>query len=272
MNPLTLPVRLLVGLFLCPLGGCSTAESVALGFAPDQVRTRTSQRQAERRPKIQAKQREAVAPSPLAAAPEPALPPWSLPSPKPARILRSTLTPSQLFTKVSPAVYAVTAVGQPPRRALSQGSAVAVSAKEAITNCHVVADAKAITLANTATTLRAEVVSADRSTDRCYLRVLEGELDPVPGFRDYASLTVGEVVFTIGSPQGLVNTLGHGLLSGLRKSESAAEYIQITAPVSEGSSGGGLFDDRGNLIGVTTFTIRGSQNLNFAIAASEFWR
>ena len=272
MKPLTLPVRLLVGLFLCPLGGCSTAESVALGFAPDQVSPRTSQRQAERRPKIQAKQREAVAPSPLAAAPEPALPPWSLPSPKPARILRSTLTPSQLFTTVSPAVYAVTAVGQPPRRALSQGSAVAVSAKEAITNCHVVADAKAITLANAATTLRAEVVSADRSTDRCYLRVLEGELDPVPGFLDYASLTVGEVVFTIGSPQGLVNTLGHGLLSGLRTSQSAAEYIQITAPVSEGSSGGGLFDDRGNLIGVTTFTIRGSQNLNFAIAASEFWR
>ena len=39
-----------------------------------------------------------------------------------------------------------------------------------------------------------------------------------------------------------------------------------------GSSGGGLFDDRGNLIGVTTFTIQDSQNLNFAIAASQFWR
>jgi S1-C subfamily serine protease len=54
--------------------------------------------------------------------------------------------------------------------------------------------------------------------------------------------------------------------------EGEAEYIQVTTPVSEGSSGGGLFDDRGNLIGVTTFTVRDSQNLNFAIAASEFWR
>ena len=124
-------------------------------------------------------------------------------------------------------------------------------------------------LANPTATLRAEVVSADRSTDRCFLRVLDGDLEPVPGLRDYASLAVGEVVFTIGSPKGLVNTLGHGLLSGLRKSEDA-DYIQITAP--EGSSGGGLFDDRGNLIGVTTFTIRDSQNLNFAIAASQFWR
>ena len=127
-------------------------------------------------------------------------------------------------------------------------------------------------LANATTTLKAEVVLADRSTDRCYLRALEGELEPVSGFRDYGSLAVGEVVFTIGSPKGLVNTLGHGLLSGLRRSEGDTEYIQITAPVSEGSSGGGLFDDRGNLIGVTTFTLRDFQNLNFAIAASQFWR
>ena len=60
-------------------------------------------------------------------------------------------------------------------------------------------------------------------------------------------------------------------MSGLRKSEDT-QFIQITAPVSKGSSGGGLFDDRGNLIGVTTFTIQDSQNLNFAIAASQFWQ
>jgi S1-C subfamily serine protease len=154
----------------------------------------------------------------------------------------------------------------------SQGSAVAVSPKEAITNCHVVAHAKAILLTNAATTLKAEIVAADRSTDRCYLRVLDGELAPVPGIRDYASLAVGEVVFTIGSPKGFVNTLGQGLLSGLRTTEDNTEYIQITAPVSEGSSGGGLFDDRSNLIGVTTFTIKDSQSLNFAIAASQFWQ
>jgi S1-C subfamily serine protease len=101
---------------------------------------------------------------------------------------------------------------------------------------------------------------------------LDGGLEPVAGLRDYTTLTVGEVVFTIGSPKGLVNTLSHGLLSGLRRSEDNVEYIQISAPVSEGSSGGGVFDDRGNLIGVITFTIPDSQNLNFAIAASQFWR
>ena len=175
-----------------------------------------------------------------------------------------------VFKTASPAVYAV--LGQATALATSQGSAVAVSSNEAITNCHVVARAKTITLANATTRLRAEVIAGHRKTDRCYLRVLDGELEPVSGFRDYASLSVGEVVFTIGSPEGLINTLGDGLLSGLRRSEDGIEYVQITAPVSPGSSGGGVFDDRGNLIGISTFTIRDAQNLNFAIAASHFWR
>jgi serine protease Do len=42
--------------------------------------------------------------------------------------------------------------------------------------------------------------------------------------------------------------------------------------MSPGSSGGGLFDNAGNLIGITTFLLRGSQNLNFAIAADTFWK
>ena len=123
-----------------------------------------------------------------------------------------------------------------------------------------------------ATTLKADVVGADPVTDRCLLRVQDGGLVPVPGLRDYTTLTIGEAVYTIGSPQGLANTLGAGLLSGLRTGDDKTEYIQITAPLSAGSSGGGLFDDRGNLIGITSFTIRDSQNLNFAIAASQFWR
>ena len=264
---------LLVAVWLLLLGGCTAAEPAILSLASDDVARPASKRQAEPR----AKTKTAKPPQPrpetlLIGASEPVFPAWSIPSPKPSRVLRSTLTPTELFSKVSPAVYALAAVGQPPRQVTSHGSAVAVSSTEAITNCHVVANAKSVVLANTSRALRAEIVSADPSTDRCYLRVLDGELDPVPGIRDYSTLAVGEAVFTIGSPKGLVNTLGNGLLSGLRTSEGEAEYIQITAPVSEGSSGGGLFDDRGNLIGVTTFTVRDSQNLNFAIAASEFWR
>ncbi len=268
-------MKSLIWLFgLIPLCfGCGMTEQDMFGFVSDAVPKRATQQQSEPRPKTKhVTQLQFQRPALPVSASEPTLPPWSVPTAKPSRVLRSTLTPSELFAKVSPAIYSLAAEGYPPRHRSSHGSAVAVSSKEAITNCHVVAHAKSIILANAARTLQAELVSADPSTDRCYLKVLDGELDPVSGIRDYASLTVGEVVFTIGSPKGLVNTLGSGLLSGLRKSEGKAEYIQTTAPVSEGSSGGGLFDDRGNLIGVTTFTVRDSQNLNFAIAASEFRR
>jgi serine protease Do len=255
----------LVALVLSCLGGCAT-ERVVFGLAPEPPSA------SETRPKAKAVKLPKAWPFVVqASTAEPALPAWSVPSPKPARVLKDALSPTELFKRVSPAVYAVLGQRGAPEVA-SQGSAVAVSAKEAITNCHVVEQAKVITLANAGTTIRAELIAADRKTDRCYLRALDGELVPVPGLRDYATLEVGEAVFTIGSPKGLVNTLGQGVLSGLRRSEDDVEYIQISAPVSEGSSGGGVFDDRGNLIGVATFTIRDGQNLNFAIAASHFWR
>jgi S1-C subfamily serine protease len=257
--------RLLIALALSCLGGCATERAV-FGLAPEQ------QAAPDTRPRPKTVKLPRTWPFVVqASAAEPDLPPWTVPSAKPARVLKDALSPTELFKKVGPAVYAV--LGQRgAHEVTSQGSAVAVSSKEAITNCHVVAQAKVITLANAGTTLRAELIAADRKTDRCYLRVLDGELEPVPGLRDYSALEVGEAVFTIGSPKGLVNTLGQGVLSGLRRSEDEVEYIQITAPVSEGSSGGGVFDDRGNLIGVATFTIRDGQNLNFAIAASRFWK
>jgi S1-C subfamily serine protease len=184
---------------------------------------------------------------------------------KPPPLARRSLTPGELFKELRSSVYTV---AMPD----SQGSAVAVSSRELVTNCHVVAFAEAITLINGDRTLKAEVVSADQATDRCFLRIQTGELQPVSGVREYSSLTVGEAVYTLGSPKGLVSTLGSGLLSGLRTGDDGTEYIQITAPLSDGSSGGGLFDDQGNLIGVTTFTIRDAQSLNFAIAASQFWK
>ena len=48
--------------------------------------------------------------------------------------------------------------------------------------------------------------------------------------------------------------------------------IQTSAPISHGSSGGGLFDSGGNLLGITTFMLKDAQNLNFAIAAEEYAR
>ena len=91
------------------------------------------------------------------------------------------------------------------------------------------------------------------------------------GIRRYKSLKVGERVFSVGSPRGLENTLGEGLISGLGTSNNV-ELIQTTAPISSGYSGGGLFDENGNLVGITTFRIKNSESLNFAISVDSFLR
>jgi hypothetical protein len=106
--------------------------------------------------------------------------------------------------------------------------------------------------------------SAHTAIDGSRLRA-DGELQLVPGYRDYDNRLA----------EGTRKHTGAGHPVGLRRAEDNIEYVQISAPVSSGSSGGGLFDDRGNLIGIVTFTIRDAQNLNFAIfaiSASMFWR
>ena len=251
-----------ISLVLSLLCGCTMEQ---LRLAPDLSLYRTAQRQADVRPKPKIAKSAKPWPVALVSFSEPELPAWTVPAQKPTAVLGRALTPVELFGKVSASIYAVMVSEH------FRGSAIAVSLHYAITNCHVVGPDASIVLANATATYRAELVSSDSATDRCYLRVQEAELKPVQGLRDYATLAVGEPVFTVGSPKGLVNTLGNGLVSGLRVLENV-EYVQITAPVSRGSSGGGLFDDRGNLIGVTTFTIQDSQNLNFAIAASQFWQ
>ncbi len=113
------------------------------------------------------------------------------------------------------------------------------------------------------------MVSANKAADRCILAVMH----PLPVWvkiRPYADVKVGEHVYTIGSPKGLELTLAEGLVSSKRAIEGGSRFIQTSAPISPGSSGGGLFDAQGNLIGITTFMLRDSQNLNFAIAAEEY--
>ncbi|MFZ0210228.1 MAG: serine protease [Roseiarcus sp.] len=75
--------------------------------------------------------------------------------------------------------------------------------------------------------------------------------------------------FSIGAPAGIELTMTDGLLSGKRPI-SGQHYVQTSAPISPGSSGGGLFDETGNLIGVTTLHLKESGNLNFAISAEEY--
>ena len=116
-----------------------------------------------------------------------------------------------------------------------------------------------------------EIVAANIEADRCVVRSRNLRLRPIAGIRPFDNLEIGETVYAIGNPQRLELTVSDGLLSG-KRAAGELRLVQTTAPISPGSSGGGLFDSRGNLVGITTSTRRDAQNINFAIPAEDFWR
>jgi S1-C subfamily serine protease len=115
------------------------------------------------------------------------------------------------------------------------------------------------------------VVAADRDGDRCILQTSETLPTYVASAKPMRALLVGEDVAAIGNPKGLDTSLSRGLVAQKRNKNGHA-YIQTDAALSSGSSGGGLFDTAGNLVGVTTFKVATGESLNFAIAIDEFCR
>lgn len=143
------------------------------------------------------------------------------------------------------------------------GSAVAVTTTDVVTNYHVVKEAWSAELVTEDGT-RYPVLGMtafDQNQDLAVLRV-NGTLQPVQ--LRTTPVETGEEVVAIGSPVGLINTVSTGVVSAVR-TLSGSEVIQVSAPISKGSSGGGLFDRQGSLIGITFGLMEGGQNLNFAI-------
>ncbi|MCX7367052.1 MAG: serine protease [Alphaproteobacteria bacterium] len=171
------------------------------------------------------------------------------------------LRPEDVFARASPSVFVV-------KTSTAQGSAVAIGAHELLTNCHVVETNTGATLLREDVRLSARVVSRNVEADRCVLRT-ETPLSSWVAVRKYSDVRVGERAFTIGAPLGFELTIAEGIVSS-KRTLAPSRLFQTTAPISRGSSGGGLFDAQGNLIGITTFMLKDSQNLNFAIAAEEY--
>jgi S1-C subfamily serine protease len=193
---------------------------------------------------------------------------------RPENVHKQALPPEQLFKTLERSVYVVAAtpsIADARARNVMQGSAVAVSEHLLLTNCHVVKGRELIKIVQDHTVSDAKLIAADSSADRCVLRADDVTLVPITGVRAFGDLAVGEHVFAIGAPRGLERTLSEGLLSGLRH-QPGRNLVQTSAAISPGSSGGGLFDERGNLIGITTMQLVGvAQNLNFAVAAGDYW-
>ena len=79
-----------------------------------------------------------------------------------------------------------------------------------------------------------------------------------------AAVSPGEEVFAIGNPEGLEKTISQGIISGLRK-RGDRDLLQVTSPISHGSSGGPILNAKGEVVGVAVGMLEDGQNLNFAV-------
>lgn len=177
---------------------------------------------------------------------------------------RST-PPAEIAREQSPAVVVIEPVDE-SGRALAQGSGfIATPSGAVITNLHVVRGAARVRvkLPGGDVYQTSDLVDFDADKDIAILKI-KGFRLPVVRLGDSDRAEVGDPVVVISSPEGLINSLTTGVISGVRRLETHRVF-QITAPISQGSSGGALFDSAGAVIGITTYILRSGQNINFAL-------
>jgi hypothetical protein len=147
---------------------------------------------------------------------------------------------------------------------LSQGTGFFIESNKLVTNFHVIENSKSI---------RVKLIDSEKflkksevklSSEKYDLAIVETEIinNHLP-LDTISEPKIGSKIFTIGNPRGLTGTISEGIISAKRKNDY--DLIQITAPISPGNSGGPLINEKGKVIGISTFTMKNSQNLNFAI-------
>jgi len=112
----------------------------------------------------------------------------------------------------------------------------------------------------------AGIVGIDRERDLVLLSVPGVKAPPLP-FGDSSRVAAGDEVYIAGNAEGLEGTFSQGIVSAIRQVGSRT-LIQVTAPISRGSSGGPVLNSRGEVIGIAVATLKSGQNLNFAVPVS----
>jgi len=136
-----------------------------------------------------------------------------------------------------------------------------------VTNHHVVVNGKYIVakLPDGEQYAVESVISYEPRYDLAVVKLKAPSPLPAVEMGDSSKIILGEQAVAIGSPEGLEHTISDGLVSAWRDLGDGVKFIQISVPISHGSSGGALFNMRGEVIGVTSAGLERGQNLNFAI-------
>lgn len=175
----------------------------------------------------------------------------------------------ELVKKIKPAVVLIETydISNNPLR---QGSGFFINKKGVlITNHHVIEGAYSATIKTSSGDIFQveNIVAADMDIDIAKLaaKITKGKIQ----FLHLSSSlpSVGEDVIVVGNPLGLESTVSTGIVSAVRKILRYGDFIQITAPISPGSSGGPVVNSKGEVVGIAASTIYPGlgQNLNFAV-------
>ena len=152
------------------------------------------------------------------------------------------------------------------RQTLALGSGVIIDSGKVITNVHVITGAKYGYIQKENSNVKYIIsgyVSIDKANDLIVLSVPD-IVTSNPLIVDTIFPKVGEKIYAAGNPKGLSGTFSEGIVSSIRIIDKS-RLIQISAPISPGSSGGAIVNSKGNLVGIAVGSIENGQNLNFAI-------
>ncbi|MBO4385149.1 MAG: trypsin-like peptidase domain-containing protein [Clostridia bacterium] len=184
---------------------------------------------------------------------------------------KRTLTAEEIFELVSPSVVEIHTVDTAGDG--WQGSGFFINDSGVVlTNFHVMegaVEAIAILKDDREITVKG-VIDYDEDLDLCLIQLdISGN-----SFLEIAEddAVTGQTVYAIGSPRGYTGTLSNGIISSADRVEDGVSYIQTTAPISPGNSGGPLVNEYGEVLGVNTWQRTDGQNLNFAVNVHQVSR
>ena len=181
--------------------------------------------------------------------------------------LGNKLSTEEIYQLCSPAVFYIE-VYDANKKLIGSGSGFFIDPSGiAVTNYHVIEGASYALIQrsdNDSVYSVLGVYNYSVEEDWAVIKI-DGNNFPVLNIGDTSSVVGGASIYTIGSPQGLQNSISDGIVSNTSRVVGNTTYIQITAPISAGSSGGALLNDRGQVIGITSAMITSGQNLNLAV-------
>jgi serine protease Do len=138
-----------------------------------------------------------------------------------------------------------------------------------VTNDHVVGTAPEVTIAGKSFhRMLSSVWYTDKKHDLAFLQPPPGAPFPELPLGAYETLKDGDEIIAIGHPYGLNYTATQGVISKVDRIRQGLHFIQIDAAINPGNSGGPLVNERGEVVGVNTFIIKGGDNLGFALPVS----